>query len=144
MNYESRKGTNQNNSTPFFRFVDSAFIFAQCLRHSRLGFPHNRDENRHQLVRFILQRFQLLSQTKARSFQQLQPIHAFLKFLHGPLQLVNEIWVGFRSLCFSNMCSDRGSRPQQLVTDDLSFSDSFRQLGVETDNIEREFLCPLV
>jgi Hexameric tyrosine-coordinated heme protein (HTHP) len=46
--------------------------FTLC--HSSLSFTYNRYENRHQLVRLVCQRLQLISSAESCSFQQLQPI----------------------------------------------------------------------
>jgi hypothetical protein len=43
------------------------------LSHSSLSLTYNRYENRHQLVRLVYQRLQLISAAKSCSFQQLQP-----------------------------------------------------------------------
>ena len=86
------------------------------LCHSSLSFTYNRYENRHQLVRFVCQRLQLVSPAKSCSFQQLQPIRCLLKFLHATFYLANEIGVGLGSLCLPKVCSHGGARSQELVT----------------------------
>src|SRR6266536_2408104 len=75
------------------------------LCHSSLSFTYNRYENGHQLVRLVCQRLQLISPAKSCSFQQLQPIHRLLKFLHASFYLANEIWTGLGTLRFPKVCS---------------------------------------
>ena len=82
------------------------------LCHSSLSFTYNRYENRHQLVRLVCQRLQLISSAKSCSFQQLQPIGCLLEFLHATFYLANEIWLGLGSLRFPKVCSHGGARSQ--------------------------------
>ena len=70
------------------------------LCHSSLSLTYNRYENRHQLVRLVYQRLQLISSAKSCSFQQLQPICCLLEFLHASFNLANEIWIGLGALRF--------------------------------------------
>ena len=57
------------------------------LCHSSFGLAYNRYENRHQLIRLVRQRLQLISSAKSCSFQQLQPICCLLEFLHASFNL---------------------------------------------------------
>ena len=91
------------------------------LCHSSLSLTYNRYENRHQLIRLVYQRLQLVSPAKSCSFQQLQPIRCLLEFLHASFNLANEIWIGLGALRFPKVRSHGGARSQQLVTEDCRF-----------------------
>ena len=107
---------------------------------STLYFSDHRHKNGNQFIDFDAKRLDPSRFYRACIRQQLQPQISLVEFLQTALELVYEIWIGFRAARFPVMSCHGSSRTKKLPTENLRYAIALRQRLVETNNTKREIL----
>ena len=84
---------------------------------------------------------QLLLWKYSGFLQQVQPKCTFIRFFENDTELSDELGTRTCTTCRPVVCSDRGSGPQQLLAEDMSFLRS-GQRSVELDDSQCEAFRP--